>query len=75
MNIPQKTVLPWDLMISLHGTYPNEYKARCNIYTCMPMLIVVLVTIAKFGSSLDTLKLKNEIRKYCISIYWYIIQS
>jgi hypothetical protein len=49
MDISQKAKieLPYDLMILLLGIYPKEHKTGYNRGTCTPMLIAVLLTIAK----------------------------
>jgi hypothetical protein len=49
VEIPQKLkiLLPYDPVILLLGIYPKELKSGYNRYTCTPMSITVLVTIAK----------------------------
>jgi hypothetical protein len=42
-----ETELPYDPVMPLLGTYPNEHKTGYSRDTCTPMFIAALFTIAK----------------------------
>jgi hypothetical protein len=43
----KKVDLLYDLAIPLLTVYPKEMKQACQRYTCMPIFIAALFTIAK----------------------------
>ena len=47
MESPQKIELPYDPAISLLSIYPKKWKSGSHRDICTPMLIAVLLNIAK----------------------------